>query len=85
MKNVQSHGGTKFASDLIECINKYWTPEDFEVGWQELVIDHGVQQKSWVVELYNAKEKWVEAYLQGYFFGGINIIIFSVKICITFI
>ena len=85
MKNVQLHGGTKFASGFIECINKYRTLEDFEVSWQELVFDHGVEHKSWAVELYNAKEKWAEAYLQGYFFGGINIIIFSVKICITFI
>ena len=58
MKNVQSHGGNEFASGFIKCINKYRTPEDFEVGWQALVSHHGVQQKSWAVELYNARKKW---------------------------
>ena len=42
MKNVQSHGGNEFASAFIRCINKYRTPKDFEVGWQELVPHRGV-------------------------------------------
>jgi len=33
MKHVQSHGGNEFASGFIKCINKYRTPEDFEVDW----------------------------------------------------
>jgi len=63
MKNVQSHRVNEFASGFIKCINKYLTPEDFEVGWPELVSHHDVQQKSWTVELYSAREKWTEAYL----------------------
>ena len=44
MKNVQSNKDNEFASGFIKCINKYQTPEDFEVGWQELVSRYGVQQ-----------------------------------------
>jgi len=32
MKNVQPNGGSQFASDFIESVNKYRTPKDFEVG-----------------------------------------------------
>ena len=61
MKNEQSNGGNEFACGFIKCI--YQTPEDFKVGWQELVLHHGVQQRKWALDLYNDRKKWVEAYL----------------------
>ena len=44
MKNVQSNEGNEFASGFIKWINKYRTPKNFKVGWQELVSHHGVLQ-----------------------------------------
>ena len=69
MHNAKSHGGDKFGSGLIKCVNKYRTPNDFEKGWEELVTYYGVKDKKWAMELYNDKEKWTEAYLRGYFFA----------------
>jgi len=70
MCNAKGHGGDEFGSCLIKCVNKYRTPNDFEKGWKELVTYYGVRDKQWVIELYNDKEKWVGAYLPGYFFAG---------------
>jgi len=48
-------------------VNKYWTPNDCEKGWEELVTYYGVKDKKWAIELFNDKEKWAEAYLRGFF------------------
>jgi len=46
MHNAKGHGGDKFGSGLIKCVNKYHTPNDFEKGWEELVIIMGLKKKS---------------------------------------
>ena len=71
IKSVQSNGGSQFASGFIKCVNKYRTPKDFEVAWQELVSHYGVQHRKWALDLCNDREKWAEAFLRWYFFVGI--------------
>ena len=60
---MKTRGGSRFASRSIKCVDKYWTPEDFEKGWKELVAYHKLERKKWVLDLYADKEKWAEAYL----------------------
>ena len=55
-------------------MDKYRKPEDFEKGWQELLHHYKIDLKKhkWAADMYETKEKWAEAYLQGYFFGGMR-------------
>ena len=77
IRNVQSNGNPHSISSFIKCINKYHTPQDFKVSWQEPMSYYGVYQKTWTIDLYNDQEKWAKAYLHEYFFTGISIIILT--------
>lgn len=70
MRNIQGHSQNGFSSGFMTCVNKCHTIEDFEVAWKELITHHKVEGEKWVEELYDSREKWSEAHMRGYFFGG---------------
>lgn len=74
MKTVVAHAGKRFAHGFIKCVDKYRKPEGFEKGWQELLHHYKIDMKKhkWAADMYKTKEKWAEACLQGYFFGGMR-------------
>ncbi|KAL4383302.1 hypothetical protein GQ457_15G015820 [Hibiscus cannabinus] len=72
MRNVKSNGNKSFHDGFMRCANKCRTPMDFEQAWKELVDKHEVEGKVWVQDLYEVKEKWAEAYMQGYFYAGMR-------------
>ncbi|KAL4377675.1 hypothetical protein GQ457_02G036430 [Hibiscus cannabinus] len=41
-------------------------------AWKELVCKHDCQDKKWAKDLYEDKEKWAEAYMQGDFYASMR-------------
>ncbi|XP_028107996.1 protein FAR1-RELATED SEQUENCE 5-like [Camellia sinensis] len=44
----------------------------FEHGWTTMVEKFGLQTNSWVLETYEKRHMWAEAYMRGHFFAGMK-------------
>ncbi|XP_028110620.1 uncharacterized protein LOC114309121 [Camellia sinensis] len=44
----------------------------FEHGWTTMVEKFGLQTNSWVLETYEKRHMWSEAYMHGHFFAGMK-------------
>ncbi|XP_028087230.1 protein FAR-RED IMPAIRED RESPONSE 1-like [Camellia sinensis] len=44
----------------------------FEHGWTTMVKKFGLQTNSWVLETYEKRHMWAEAYMRGHFFAGMK-------------
>ncbi|XP_043705270.1 protein FAR-RED IMPAIRED RESPONSE 1-like [Telopea speciosissima] len=64
--------GSSFLSDLKKCVHRYVEEVQFESAWEELRINYGVENNSWLNRLYELKEKWVRYYMNNTFAGGIR-------------
>ncbi|XP_016164725.1 protein FAR1-RELATED SEQUENCE 5-like [Arachis ipaensis] len=46
--------------------------DDFEDIWNETVEEFGLQQNSWVKDMYEKKHMWSNAHIRGKFFAGLK-------------
>ncbi|KAL4318602.1 hypothetical protein GQ457_18G013120 [Hibiscus cannabinus] len=72
LRNVKLYGNRKFHEGFMKCVDKCRTQTDFEKAWKGLVCKHDCQDKKWAKDLYEDKEKWAEAYMQGDFYAAMR-------------
>ena len=63
-------GKPKFTFMLKKCMLG-----DYEIGvfhrkWVEMVEEFGVQDKQWIIDLYERRHMWATAHIRGKFFAG---------------
>ena len=44
----------------------------FEIGWQQLMNDHDLDNNDWLGTLYEERKRWVPCYLKGNFWAGMS-------------
>ena len=72
-RNVVSHVQSKnFAHGFSRCMSQKTSVEQFEVDWERLVRDCGLESHDWVSNLHSNRSRWAESYLRGHFFGGMR-------------
>ncbi|XP_058211527.1 protein FAR1-RELATED SEQUENCE 5-like [Rhododendron vialii] len=62
----------EFVSDFTILMQMECDVEEFETLWADMVSHYGLETNAWVVEMYNNRERWAEAYLLGHFFAGMR-------------
>lgn len=60
----------RFTSLFKKCMLVDYEIVDFERKWNEMVLECGVQDNVWVLDLYKKKDMWSTAHIRGKFFGG---------------
>ncbi|CAJ2631983.1 unnamed protein product [Trifolium pratense] len=65
--NVKSNRFTHLFRKLMLCDYEI---VDFERKWNDMVIECGVHDNNWVLDMYQKKEMWAAAHIRGKFFGG---------------
>ncbi|KAL2936939.1 Protein FAR1-RELATED SEQUENCE 5, partial [Bienertia sinuspersici] len=68
MRNARTNGNKHFCSGLMKCVDGCNTPDKFEEAWEELVQIYNVRELKWAQKMYEKKEKWSEAFMNGQFF-----------------
>ncbi|XP_028124104.1 protein FAR1-RELATED SEQUENCE 5-like [Camellia sinensis] len=69
VSNVHISG---FAHAFKQCMDTETDETKFEHGWTTMVEKFGLQTNSWVLETYEKRHMWVEAYMRGHFFAGMK-------------
>ncbi|XP_045807515.1 protein FAR1-RELATED SEQUENCE 5-like [Trifolium pratense] len=73
LRNAMSNiGNLEFIPYLKKCMlgdNDVWK---FEKLWNEMIDKFGLQDNSWIKELYQKKKMWSTAHIRGHFFAGIR-------------
>ncbi|XP_028056985.1 protein FAR1-RELATED SEQUENCE 5-like [Camellia sinensis] len=54
------------------CMDMEMDETKFEHGWMTMVENFGLQTNSWVLETYEKRHMWAEAYMRGHFFAGMK-------------
>lgn len=61
-----------FYVELKKCVNESDTVDIFEVYWRSILDKYGLLENTWLQLLYNARHKWVPAYLKNSFFAELS-------------
>ncbi|XP_028079428.1 protein FAR-RED IMPAIRED RESPONSE 1-like [Camellia sinensis] len=69
VSNVHISG---FAHAFKQCMDMETDETKFEHGWTTMVEEFGLQTNSWVLETYEKRHMWAEAYMRGHFFVGMK-------------
>ncbi|XP_028060005.1 protein FAR1-RELATED SEQUENCE 5-like [Camellia sinensis] len=69
VSNVHESG---FAYAFKQCMDMETDKTKFEHGWTTMVKKFGLQTNSWVLETYEKRHMWAEAYMRGHFFVRIK-------------
>jgi hypothetical protein len=60
----------------IECVKDIMynsrTVVEFETRWHNLMDELRYRENSWFRSIYNMRERWVPAYMNGRFWGGMT-------------
>ena len=48
-------------------LNEMLTIEEFELNWASLVKEFGLQNNSFLAQIYETRHKWVKSYFKGVF------------------
>ncbi|XP_043716929.1 protein FAR1-RELATED SEQUENCE 12-like [Telopea speciosissima] len=64
----------EFESEYRKCINASWKPEEFELGWEALIVKYGLKDNNWLKLMYDQRHHWVPLYLRDAFFAGMTTI-----------
>ncbi|XP_047320799.1 protein FAR1-RELATED SEQUENCE 2-like [Impatiens glandulifera] len=67
-----SNNSENFLMEFTECINESWSENEFEISWFNMVHKFGLQDNTWFESIYGNRRKWVPAYMNEVFFGGIS-------------
>ncbi|XP_062119438.1 protein FAR-RED IMPAIRED RESPONSE 1-like [Humulus lupulus] len=71
-KHVLKVKDPSFASRFTKLVFWYYTKDEFEDKWCDLMKDFGIQGTEYAAKLYADKEKWAETFLRGNFFCGMT-------------
>ncbi|XP_028094632.1 protein FAR1-RELATED SEQUENCE 5-like [Camellia sinensis] len=69
ISNVHISG---FAHAFKQCMDMETDKTKFERGWTTMVEKFGLQTNSWVLETYEKRHMWAEAYMRRHFFAGMK-------------
>ncbi|XP_028114646.1 protein FAR-RED IMPAIRED RESPONSE 1-like [Camellia sinensis] len=58
--------------DRGDCMDMETNEAKFEDGWARMGEKFGLQTNSWVLETYEKRHMWAEAYMRGHFFAGMK-------------
>ncbi|PIA47415.1 hypothetical protein AQUCO_01400229v1 [Aquilegia coerulea] len=61
---------TDFRAEYKSCIYNSYTPTEFELGWEALLLKYNLKDNKWLSKLFNQRHYWVPLYLRHTFFGG---------------
>lgn len=51
-------------------LNRYYSVEEFENRWQQMLTDYNVENNEWTTALYRTRQRWADTFLRGNYFGG---------------
>ncbi|XP_028095867.1 protein FAR1-RELATED SEQUENCE 5-like [Camellia sinensis] len=66
VSNVHKSG---FAHAFKQCMEMEADAAKLEDGWTRMVEKFGLENNSWVLETYEKRHMWAEAYMHGHFFA----------------
>ncbi|KAL6555837.1 hypothetical protein OROHE_007111 [Orobanche hederae] len=61
-----------FACEFGKLAKRKCSIEQFEELWAKLVRDYGVSENSWVIDIYEKRAMWSEAYFDGVFLAAMS-------------
>jgi hypothetical protein len=64
VKNLQ------FVTKFKQCMLGDFDVSEFELRWDKMVAEFGLENNIWVYELYSKREMWATAHIRGNFFAG---------------
>ncbi|XP_057418941.1 protein FAR1-RELATED SEQUENCE 5-like [Lotus japonicus] len=71
LRNANSNvSDPNFISKLTKCMLWDFEIGEFEEKWSEMVVECGVEDNEWVIDLYERKKMWCAAHMRGEFFAG---------------
>ncbi|XP_020231066.1 protein FAR1-RELATED SEQUENCE 5 [Cajanus cajan] len=62
----------KFLADFKKAMYGKFTPEKFETFWKEMVSKNQLEGNNWILQTYEKRCMWANAYLRDKFFAGIK-------------
>lgn len=60
----------KFVSKFKQCMLGNFDVLEFNQKWEKLVSEFGLENNTWVKEMYDKRKMWATAYIRGNFFAG---------------
>ncbi|KAI3885379.1 hypothetical protein MKX03_035902 [Papaver bracteatum] len=63
------HANKNFCHDFNNCLHNYETIEEFECNWLAMIKMYNIENDSWLMELFEKREKWAPIYFSGIFCG----------------
>ncbi|XP_028075415.1 protein FAR-RED IMPAIRED RESPONSE 1-like [Camellia sinensis] len=70
--SVLTDGDKAMRKAIRKCMDMETDETKFEHGWTTMVEEFGLQTNSWVLETYEKRHMWAEAYMRGHFFAGMK-------------
>ncbi|KAJ4950440.1 hypothetical protein NE237_027272 [Protea cynaroides] len=64
----------EFEAEYRKCIYTSRKPEEFESGWEALIMKYGLKENYWLKLMYDQRHLWVPLYLRDTFFAGMTTI-----------
>ena len=61
-----------FSVTFHDLVKNYETPSEFEEKWHELMMSHELDGDKWLMEMYDKRHQWINAYLKHTFFAGMT-------------
>ena len=53
-------------------MNSWWTREEFDQEWDDMVRHFNVKNHLWVIEKDRTRDMWIQAYITSHFFGTLR-------------
>ncbi|XP_015962294.1 protein FAR1-RELATED SEQUENCE 5-like [Arachis duranensis] len=73
LRNATARVGIpRFMTKFRLCLMGDLEVDDFEDIWNDAVEEFGLQQNSWVKDMYEKKHMWSNAHIRGKFFAGLK-------------
>lgn len=60
----------KFVAKFKNCMLGDYDVGEFRQRWESLVAEFGLEDNSWVSDMYDKRKMWATAHIRGNFFGG---------------
>ncbi|KAJ1394541.1 Zinc finger, PMZ-type [Sesbania bispinosa] len=73
LRNATSNvKNSKMVTRLKKCMLGDYEISEFQRRWDRMVTECGLQDNTWVKELYERKSMWATAWIKGSFFAGVR-------------
>lgn len=63
-------GNVKFIAKLKQCMLGDYEVGEFKLKWEQMIAEFGLEDNTWVRELYVKRKMWATAHIRGKFFAG---------------